>query len=69
MDVVEVSPPYDQAETTSMLANRVVLEAISALALKRLSGGRVRFERQRADASGEPASAASAPPTTYPAGG
>jgi agmatinase len=35
MDVVEVSPPYDQSEITAMLAQRVVLEAISALAKKR----------------------------------
>jgi agmatinase len=35
MDVVEVSPPYDQSEVTAMLAHRVVLEAISALAAKR----------------------------------
>jgi agmatinase len=34
MDVVEVSPPYDQSEITAMLAHRVVLEAIGALALK-----------------------------------
>jgi agmatinase len=36
MDVVEVSPPYDTAEITALLAHRVVLEAISALAAKRL---------------------------------
>ena len=35
MDVVEVSPPYDQSEITAMLAHRVVMEAISALARKR----------------------------------
>jgi agmatinase len=35
MDVVEVSPPYDSAEVTALLAHRVVLEAISALAAKR----------------------------------
>ena len=35
MDVVEVSPPYDQAELTSFLANRVVLEALSGLARRR----------------------------------
>ena len=35
MDIVEVSPPYDQAETTAMIANRAALEAISALAVKR----------------------------------
>jgi agmatinase len=32
VDVVEVSPPYDHADITSALANRVVLEAISAIA-------------------------------------
>ena len=35
MDVVEVSPPYDQSEVTAMLAHRIVMEAISALARKR----------------------------------
>src|SRR6478672_2996687 len=35
MDVVEVSPPYDHADITAALANRVVLEALSALARKR----------------------------------
>jgi agmatinase len=40
VDVVEVSPPYDHADITSFLANRVVLEVLSGLA------------RQRRDASG-----------------
>lgn len=44
MDIVEVSPPYDQAETTAMAANRAALEAISALAVRRLAGHRVRWE-------------------------
>ncbi len=35
MDVVEVSPPYDWAELTSQNANRCLLEAVSALAVKR----------------------------------
>ncbi len=35
IDVVEVSPPYDHADITAALANRVVLEALSALARKR----------------------------------
>ncbi|HEV8563750.1 MAG TPA: agmatinase [Actinomycetota bacterium] len=35
MDVVEVSPPYDHAELTAILAHRVVMEAISALAARR----------------------------------
>jgi len=35
MDVVEVSPPYDHAEITAYLGNRIVLEALSGLAWKR----------------------------------
>jgi agmatinase len=35
MDVVEVSPPYDHADITVMLANRVVLEALSGIAARR----------------------------------
>jgi agmatinase len=35
MDVVEVSPPYDHAEVTAILAHRTVMEAISALGAKR----------------------------------
>jgi agmatinase len=39
MDVVEVSPPFDQAEVTAAAAHRCVLEAISALAAKRRASG------------------------------
>ncbi|HUF06710.1 MAG TPA: agmatinase [Candidatus Binatia bacterium] len=39
MDVVEVSPPYDNAEVTAAAAHRCVLEAISALAAKRRASG------------------------------
>ena len=35
MDVVEVSPPYDHAEVTAILAHRTVMEAISALGARR----------------------------------
>jgi arginase family enzyme len=35
IDVVEVSPPFDHAEVTAFLANRVVLEALSGLAWRR----------------------------------
>jgi agmatinase len=35
IDVVEVSPPYDHAEVTAYLANRVVLEALSGIAWRR----------------------------------
>ncbi len=45
MDIVEVSPPYDQAETTAMAANRAALEAISALAVRKRDGHAVRWER------------------------
>ena len=44
MDIVEVSPPYDWAESTAMIANRAALEAISALAVKRRAGERVRWQ-------------------------
>ncbi|MFC6086201.1 agmatinase [Sphaerisporangium aureirubrum] len=40
MEVVEVAPPYDHADITAFLGNRVILEALSAMA------------RRRADAAG-----------------
>jgi agmatinase len=48
MDVVEVSPPFDHAETTSMLAHRCALEAISALAAKRVAANRAAANRTTA---------------------
>lgn len=36
IDVVEVSPPYDHAEITAYLANRVCLEALSGMAARKL---------------------------------
>jgi agmatinase len=38
IDVVEVSPPFDHADITAILGNRVVLEALSGMA-KRKAGG------------------------------
>jgi len=35
LDVVEVSPPYDHADITAALANRVVMESLSAIARRR----------------------------------
>ena len=32
MDVVEVAPPYDHADVTALLGNRIVLEVLSGLA-------------------------------------
>jgi agmatinase len=43
MDVVEVSPPFDQAEVTAAAAHRCVLEAISALAARKRDGGGTRI--------------------------
>jgi len=39
MDVVEVAPPYDISEITAAAAHRCVLEAISALAVRRRGAG------------------------------
>jgi agmatinase len=44
MDVVEVSPPYDHADVTAMAAHRVVLEAMSALAVRKQGGHGIRHE-------------------------
>jgi len=35
LDIVEVAPPYDSADITAILANRVVLEALSAIAKRK----------------------------------
>ena len=40
VDVVEVSPPYDHADITAALAHRVVLEALSGIALRRTGADR-----------------------------
>jgi len=54
MDVVEVSPPFDQAEVTAAAAHRCVLEAISALAARRRDTGHSPITRMRSgsDSSG-----------------
>ncbi|HEX6261781.1 MAG TPA: agmatinase [Actinomycetota bacterium] len=44
MEVVEVSPPYDHADVTALLAHRAVLEALSGLALRK-AGREPRPER------------------------
>jgi agmatinase len=36
IDVVEVAPPYDHADITALLGNRVVLEVLSGLARRRI---------------------------------
>jgi agmatinase len=44
VDIVELSPPFDHAEVTAYLGNRIVLEVLSGLAWRRarLAGRRVR---------------------------
>ena len=44
VDVVELSPPFDHAEVTAFLSNRIVLEALSGMAWRRakLAGRPVR---------------------------
>jgi agmatinase len=48
LDVVEVSPPYDHAEITAYLANRVVLEVLGGIAWRR-RGERGEARREPAD--------------------
>jgi agmatinase len=52
MDIVEVAPPYDHAETTAMAANRAALEAISALAVRKRDGSYVRWDPAATRTSG-----------------
>ena len=40
VDVVEVSPPYDHADITALVGNRVVLEVLSAIARRRRDDAR-----------------------------
>jgi agmatinase len=47
MDIVEVSPPFDHAEITAMLGNRVVLEALSGMARRRADGDGPRWNRAK----------------------
>ncbi len=46
-DLVEVARPYDHAEITASLANRVVLEALSALARKCLDAAGTSWDPGR----------------------
>lgn len=38
LDIVEVAPAFDSSDITAMLANRVVLEVLSAIALRKRGG-------------------------------
>jgi agmatinase len=52
MDIVEVSPPYDPAGITALAAHRIVLEALSGIALRK-SG---RFPQPQRPRAASPAS-------------
>ena len=78
VDVVEVSPPYDHAEVTAYLANRVVLEALSGMAWRRIKAGQQKTGPQGGEATGATATgsaddgdgtgtALTAPPAARPA--
>lgn len=43
IDIVELNPSYDHADISAMLANRVILEALSAIAARKV-GGRNQYE-------------------------
>jgi agmatinase len=45
MDLVEVCPPFDHAEITAMLGNRVVLEALAGMARRRQDAGGTPWRR------------------------
>ena len=48
LDMVEVAPAYDSSDITALLANRVILEALSAIALRK-SGGTYQPTRNLLD--------------------
>lgn len=54
VDVVEVSPPFDHAEVTAYLANRVVLEVLSGVAWRHRAGGARRPGSPLLEERGEP---------------
>lgn len=62
MDVVEISPPYDHADTTAHLGARVVTDTLATLVEHGHLGARLtRQERERAEQ--EPSRAAEERPT------
>ena len=45
VDVVEVAPPFDHADITALLGNRVVLEALAGLARRRRDSGGHQWDK------------------------
>jgi agmatinase len=63
-DIVEVSPPYDHADITSFLANRVVLETLSGIARRRSDAATgATWDPRQPLLEGRPQSATQQPPT------
>ena len=60
MEVVELSPPYDQSNITAMAAHRTILEALSGLALHRSGRSAAPEEPHRARAAATVSSTPSA---------
>jgi agmatinase len=56
MEVVEVSPPYDHAEITALLAHRVILEALTGMSLRKLGRDPEPYHDRRPDLPGSPTS-------------
>ena len=54
IDVVEVAPPYDHAEVTALLANRVVLEALAGIAWRRRAAAASKAAETGAEAVSAP---------------
>jgi agmatinase len=48
IDIVEVAPAYDNSEITALLANRVILEALSAITVRK-NGGQYQPTRNLLD--------------------
>lgn len=53
MEVVEVSPPYDVADTTSLLAARVICDVLGTLVLEGKLGRRLPDEHSHPEQTGE----------------
>ena len=47
MEVVEVSPPYDVADVTALLASRVIMNVLGTLVLNRKLGRITRADDTR----------------------
>jgi hypothetical protein len=68
IEVVEVAPPYDSSDITAMLANRVVLEALSGMPCAGAHGGPVGCRGRCAETADFYRTSVSRPYDDHPAG-